>query len=83
MSADFCVECGVSFFLVDRYRDLDTCTHCAAKLRPSEFGQCDECRRIIEKGQKIHLGWVKLCRPCVRRINRHDGMNYRTETVAF
>lgn len=75
---DFCVECEISFVLVDRHsRATNTCTECAQKLRLSCFGECDNCRRVIEVGEKIHLKWAKLCGTCARKLS-----GYRCETVA-
>ncbi|AMV31752.1 hypothetical protein VN12_06495 [Pirellula sp. SH-Sr6A] len=62
-----CVECGSDFAIVDRYEDFSTCKFCAEKLRISNAGECDECHRIIEPGEKYHMEWVKYCGKCARR----------------
>lgn len=80
---EFCVECGLSFGLVDRFRGtLNSCVDCAAKLRPSSFGECEKCHRLIEIGDKIHLEWVKFCKECTRRYNRDEEMRLKCDTVA-
>ena len=79
----FCFECHVSFVLVERFPDApNTCTQCAEKLRPSTYGECEECHRIIEKGERFHLEWTKWCVDCTRKINRRDGEKYKCESIA-
>lgn len=78
-----CVECEASFVLVERFDgNGNTCVDCASKLRPSYFGECNECRRIIQVGEVLHLGWVKLCNPCAKKIARNGGAHYICDTVA-
>lgn len=81
---EFCVECGLSFGLVDRFQGtLSSCVDCAAKLRPSHFGECQRCHRLIEIGDKIHLEWVKYCSECTRRHNVENDARRKCETVAW
>lgn len=80
---DWCVECKGSFGILDRCELApNTCVHCAANLKPSRFGQCEYCDRMIERGEKVHLGMVLLCRKCTEKYNWQNDCNLRCETVA-
>lgn len=76
----FCVECRGNFGILDRAEDApNTCTECYVKLRPSWAGECDECRRVIQIGEKYHLRWAKLCAACVKKINRSREAYYECD----
>lgn len=71
------------FGLVERFDgDGNTCVDCASKLQPSIFGECDECRKIIQVGELFHLEWVKICHPCAKRIAVERHTHYICGTVA-
>lgn len=71
---EHCIECRLSFVLVDRCdKAPSTCVDCAAQMRPSYFGERDECHRMIQVGDCFHLEWAKLCRPCAEKIRRNGG----------
>lgn len=70
-SLESCVECQVPFLLVDRYQDSSTCVECASKMRPSSFGECEECHRLIQIGDVFHLEWGKLCSSCADKAAKH------------
>lgn len=77
-----CVECQVPFLLVDRFGDSSTCVDCANKMRPSIFGECQECRRMIQVGELFHLRWGKLCRPCANLLSKPHGDEYLCNVLA-
>lgn len=78
-----CVECRSDFAIVDRFGEFSTCRFCAEKLRISNAGECDECHRIIEAGEKYHMEWVKYCEKCARKaklaVNREARSIRRNE----
>ena len=81
---DYCRECGMSLSLLGRSEEApNTCPDCAAKLRVSFFGECEECNRVIEVGEKIHLQWKKLCGYCAKREEKIFDLSLPTNTVAF
>ncbi len=79
---DFCVECGGNFGILERdEQHRNTCTECIARLRPSSAGECSDCGRLIQIGEKYHLEWVLLCQNCVRHLNRHRDVQYKLNCV--
>lgn len=83
--AAFCVECHLPFGLVDRSAVApSTCAGCIAKMKPSYFGECERCKRIIEIGEKFHLEWVKFCGRCVKELRKEEEREraYPRNTVA-
>lgn len=77
-----CVECRLSFGLVDRSEPApNTCTDCAAKMTPSIFGECEQCCRMLQVGDRMHLEWVKLCRRCAKRPRLQSDRKLRTEKI--
>lgn len=80
---EWCIECGGSFGIRARCELApNTCTDCAQTLRPSIFGECEYCQRMLQRGEKIHLGMVKLCRKCAEKYNWQNSCNLRCETVS-
>ena len=78
----FCVECELSFDLVDRSHFPSTCCGCVAKLAESYFC-CDRCKRVIEVGEKFHLEWVCYCLECYLYERRVNGLSKSHLSTAF
>lgn len=76
----FCVECGLSFGIVDRHPDFpSTCEECVDRLPAlSVFGECEWCHKAILRGTKIHLRILKLCQDC-RDWDEATGYEFDTE----
>jgi hypothetical protein len=75
---EFCVECHRNFGIVDRSpKAPSTCVDCYAGLRPSVAGECDECRRVIQIGEQLHLEWACLCGKCAETRSRQNSSPYR------
>lgn len=80
---EHCIECRLSFVLVDRCdKAPSTCVDCAAQMRPSYFGECEKCHRMIQRGDVFHLEWAKVCHACSKRIKREGGPVYICQTKA-
>lgn len=80
---DFCVECRGNFGILERSEAApNTCVYCAANMRPSSFGECERCQRLIQRGDRIHLAWVKLCQKCAKQAARDNDMPVPCDTVA-
>jgi hypothetical protein len=73
---EFCVECHANFGIAVRSQYPNTCTDCLEKLRPASAGECEMCKQVIEIGDRYHLKWLKLCKPCAKQRGRADETTY-------
>lgn len=63
----FCVECGLSFGIVDRSDWPSTCCDCAARMPPSAPYECEDCQRMFvprHDQASIRLLIGRLCPSC-------------------
>lgn len=80
---DWCVECRISFRLVDRSSSSNTCVHCIVGMHPSEF-ECCKCDKVIQIGDRFRRdGWSgNICQPCVQQHWYRRGTLLRCEHIA-